>query len=103
MRAEPLRVEVAWTDAGRAHVLALEVPAGATVRTVVDQAGLLHGVPLPPHDARRYALFGTLCAAHTLVRAGDRIEILRELPHDPKTVRRRRAQAQRAERGRAQR
>ena len=103
MRPERLRIEVAWTVAGRAHVLAFEVPAGATVRNVVDQAGLLHGVPLPPHDTRRYAVFGTLCAAHTLVREGDRIEILRVLPHDPKAVRRRRAEEQRAGRRRAQR
>jgi len=95
MPVERVSVEVAWTEAGQAYAVALEVPAGATVLNAVERAVAEHGIPRPTPDAVRYAIFGRPCDPHALLREGDRVEILRVLPHDPKAVRRRRAAAAR--------
>jgi putative ubiquitin-RnfH superfamily antitoxin RatB of RatAB toxin-antitoxin module len=41
-------------------------------------------------------IFGVVCAPDTVLRAGDRVEIYRPLPVDPKQARRQRAERVRA-------
>lgn len=87
--AERLRVEVAYALAQRQWLLALEVPAGASVADAVAASGLVATIGLTePLDL---GVFGRRCAAETLLREGDRVEIYRPLSFDPMESRRRRA------------
>lgn len=100
-----LRVSVAIALPQWQAVLALELPEGATVaqalraaRPLAEQAGLPAGAPL---DWERGAvgIFGLACARGQALRDGDRVELYRPLPTDPKERRRRRARDSGARRG----
>lgn len=62
--------------------------------TVVSQAIELSGIKshYPELQAFNYAIFGQNVASNTVLKEGDRIEILRPLKIDPMTKRRLRAQ-----------
>ncbi len=83
-----LRVEAAYVGAQMASRVALEVPAGTTVRGVIDRARLLFRHP--EIDLSRYAvgIFGKRCSLDTLVTDGSRVEIYPPLVRDPKAARR---------------
>lgn len=66
----------------------LELPDAATVAEAVSLAGL-QGDP----DIVGYAVFGVRVTRETVLRDGDRLELLRALQADPKDARRRRADA----------
>lgn len=61
----------------------LSLPAGATVADALAAAGL------PYSDS--VSIFGKLCAQHTALTSGDRIEINQPLPQSPQEIRRQRA------------
>ncbi|MGH8632203.1 MAG: RnfH family protein [Burkholderiales bacterium] len=86
-----IRVEVVYALPQRQWVVALDLPAGATVRDALAAAAIDRLVP----DARlRRAAVGVWGRAAQLdrpLRDRDRVEIYRELRADPKTVRRQRA------------
>lgn len=87
--AEHLRVEVAYAMADRQWLLAVEVPAGASVGDAVAASGLVAAAGLmEPLD---FGVFGRRCARETPLRDGDRVEIYRPLSFDPMESRRRRA------------
>lgn len=86
-----LTVEVVGVRDGVARRATLEVPPGTTLRGAAERARL-PGIELA---GCRLGVFGVERSADHLVRDGDRVEIYRPLPHDPKEVRRRRAAAQR--------
>jgi len=67
----------------------LEVPEGACVLDAVQQSGL------DAPEIAGYAIYGERVTPSTLLRDGDRLELLRGLLIDPKQARRRRAQMQR--------
>lgn len=68
----------------------VEVDDGALLADAVRASGLaLDGIA-------GYAIFGTRADVNTLLRDGDRVELLRPLLIDPKEARRRRAGSQRA-------
>jgi putative ubiquitin-RnfH superfamily antitoxin RatB of RatAB toxin-antitoxin module len=90
-----VRVEVAFSAKERAvDLVALTLPAGATVRDAVTAAGLLerHGLAA---DAVRCGVWGRRCAWEHLLREGDRVELTRALAVDPKEARRLRYKGQR--------
>ena len=80
-----VRVEVlrAWP---RRHVsVALHLPEGATVADALAASGLvLDGICA-------YAVFGEKATLDTVLRDGERLELLQPLLLDPKEARRRRA------------
>ena len=83
-----LRVEVAWALRERQTVVALEVPPGTTAGAAVEQSGIRARHPeIPPHAA--LGIHGRGVAASSDLADGDRIEIYRPLPADPKETRRR--------------
>lgn len=79
-----LRVEVVWALQARQRVIALELAPGATARDAVKASGV---------EAKYAALgmFGKAIEPATVLKDGDRVELLRPLAADPKEARRQRA------------
>ncbi len=88
---EPRRVEVAYVGERSSSRVAIDVPAGTTVRGAIERARVL--ARHPEIDLTRYAvgIFGARCGLDDLVDDGARVEIYRPLLRDPKEARRQRA------------
>lgn len=87
MAAPPadIEVEVVYALSRREQSIRLIVPEGATVRQALEQSGLL------PQVRGKVGIFGKVVSPDRALADGDRIEIYRPLPADPKEARRRRA------------
>ena len=79
-----LRVEVVWVRPARQRVVTVELAPGATALDAVRSSGLA-----APYVA--LGMFGKRIEPGTVLRDGDRVELLRALAADPKEARRRRA------------
>lgn len=86
-----IRVEVVYALPQAQQLVALELSEGATVRAALQASGLLEGIPVLEHPRLRFGIYGKLLGPERVLRDGDRVEILRPLPADPKESRRRRA------------
>ncbi len=86
-----MRIEVIRAWPRRFESCTLELAPGSTVTQAIEAAGWAND---PELDA--LAVHGVRIEADTLLRDGDRIELLRALVTDPKESRRRRADAKRA-------
>jgi len=87
--ADELRVEVAAAHApGRVELIALRLPAGATVADALRASGLRQRLGAAAIDAMTPGLWGRACGADTPLRDGDRVELTRPLAVDPKEARR---------------
>jgi len=88
--AAEVAVEVAYSPrAGVVDVVALKLPAGATLAEAVHASALVqrHGL----HAANlRCGIWGRACEPATVLRERDRVEIYRPLLVDPKEARRQR-------------
>lgn len=92
-----LHVEVAYSPRARVvDIVALQLPAGATLRDAVDASGLVarHAIAAP----QRVGVWGRLRKLDDAVHDGDRVEIHRPLVVDPKQARRLRQRRQRVQR-----
>jgi putative ubiquitin-RnfH superfamily antitoxin RatB of RatAB toxin-antitoxin module len=87
--AERIAIEVACAEAGRQTVVALEVPAGSTAGEALVMSGIFGRHP--GIDARDcgVGIFGQEVPRDRVLRAGDRVEVLRPLAEDPRERRRR--------------
>lgn len=83
MRVELLR---AWPR--RFERKELELPPGSCIAEALSAAGWGDDT-----DTVAYAVFGLRADRETVLREGDRVELLRPLQADPKEARRRRAKA----------
>ena len=92
-----LHVEVAYADAGIAHIIPVRVMPGATIREVIEHSGILQRCPEIDLTENKVGIFSTVRPLDDKVADGDRIEIYRSLLVDPKEARRRRAEKQKAE------
>ena len=81
MRVELLR---AWPR--RFERRELDLPSGSCIAEALSAAGWGDD-----HDTVAYAVFGVRAGRGTVLREGDRVELLRPLQADPKEARRRRA------------
>ena len=88
MKVELLR---AWPR--RVERKELELPVGSCVADALAAAGLVDDP-----ETVAYAVYGVRVDPQTVLREGDRIEMLRPLQADPKDARRRRADARRDQR-----
>lgn len=101
---EMIAIEVAYALPGAQDVVALQVPAGTTLRDAIERSGLL--ARHPDIDLTRAAcgIYARPARLDTVLRDRDRVEIYRPLIADPKAARRRRAEqnsaAQAGRRGR---
>jgi putative ubiquitin-RnfH superfamily antitoxin RatB of RatAB toxin-antitoxin module len=87
-----IRVEIAYALPEMQEIVALELPAGATVKDAIFLSGIAarHSeIPATP----AVGIHGRRVPLNIILRAGDRIEIYRPLLADPKQARRRRAAA----------
>ena len=87
---EVLPVEVVYALPERQVVIGVGAGLGTTLREAIEQSGILG--QFPEIDLRRNQVgsFGRLRGLDEPVQPGDRIEIYRRLPADPKEMRRRR-------------
>ena len=85
-----LRVEVVYATPQEQLVINVEVPAGTTVRQAIERSGVTVKFPDAALVTGQVGIFGKLVEPDAPVRAGDRVEIYRQLVIDPKEARRRR-------------
>jgi putative ubiquitin-RnfH superfamily antitoxin RatB of RatAB toxin-antitoxin module len=79
-----VRVQVALALPERQVVVDLELPAGSTVADAIA-AARLEGADV---SSMRTGVWSRACAASTVLREGDRVELYRPLAADPKEMRR---------------
>jgi putative ubiquitin-RnfH superfamily antitoxin RatB of RatAB toxin-antitoxin module len=87
--AERIAIVVACAEADRQTVLPIEVPSGCTAGEAVERSGILALHPTVDWPVCAVGIFGREVARDCVVRAGDRVEVLRPLPEDPRERRRR--------------
>ena len=86
--ADPaIPVSVAYATAERQTLIELDVPQGTTVAGAIEFAGIRAAHPGIPADAA-LGIHGRLVRAEQVLIAGDRVELYRPLPEDPKDTRR---------------
>ena len=86
-----MRVWVVYALPDRQSVHELQLPEPATVAEAVARSGLLQQFPELADRPLACAIFGRAVVDSHLLRADDRVEILRPLQVDPKESRRRAA------------
>ncbi|MBS0570369.1 MAG: RnfH family protein [Proteobacteria bacterium] len=87
--AETIRVEVAYADPRRQMLRTVDVAVGSTVAEAVTASGIL--AALPGFIPAGFGIFSQPASTATVLRDGDRVELYRPLPVDPKLARRKRA------------
>jgi hypothetical protein len=92
MPAETMRVEIVYALAQQAWTSVMELPIGATASDAVMRSDFASRVPGFDLAMLGYAIFGKTISASTVLRDGDRLELLRPLVADPKQARRQRAE-----------
>lgn len=91
------KVQVCYALPERQTLVAVDVPAGATVRDAIDASGVLALYPDIDLAKLKTGIFGKLAALDAAVADGDRVEIYRPLIVDPKVARQRRVDKTRRE------
>ena len=94
--AAVLHCLVACDTSQGVRLCALKLPAGATVREALQAAQPQLGAETIDWERARCGIWGRQCARGAALKDGDRIELYRELPQDPRQ--RRRANVQRERR-----
>ncbi|MEI6065946.1 MAG: RnfH family protein [Methylococcaceae bacterium] len=84
-------VEVAYANPEQQVIVALNMPAGATVEQAIQASGVLSRFPEIDATNLKTGIFGSVCKLGQPLRQADRVEIYRPLIHDPKEARRQRA------------
>lgn len=93
MPGAQIRIEVVYAERARAWRLSTELPAGTCVGDVLARLpGIAPGWPAAAFAPAALAVYGREVSADTVLGEGDRLELLRALPTDPKLARRTRAQ-----------
>jgi uncharacterized protein len=82
-----LTISVVYAEPERQTVIALEVSEGTTVATAIALARLNEQHPGLPADLG-VGIWGREVTPETVLAAGDRVELYRPLPQDPKETRR---------------
>jgi hypothetical protein len=89
--ADGIGVEIAWSLAARqTGCLHLQLPADSTALVALRAGALTERLGASVVDSLALALWGRLVSPDTVLRDGDRLELLRGLQVDPKEARRQR-------------
>lgn len=88
---DQIAVEVVYALPERCWRFPLRLASGATVAEAIAAVDLASAVPGAVVDPEGLAIHGQAVPPGTMLRDGDRIEVLRPLEADPKLARRRRA------------
>jgi putative ubiquitin-RnfH superfamily antitoxin RatB of RatAB toxin-antitoxin module len=89
-----LTVTVAYAAPGVEALVAVTLPAGATIADAVAASGITAQLGLAAAQLE-FAIFGQRAKGGTPLADGDRVELTRPLVADPKQARRKRAAAPR--------
>lgn len=89
MAADSIGIVVACAEADRQTVVAISVPVGCTAWQAVERSGVLARHPAIDAAACGVGIFGTEVPRDRVLAQGDRVEVLRPLPEDPRERRRR--------------
>ena len=92
-RASAITVTVVWATPAVQEVVAVTLPAGATVADALARSGLVAAYRLDPAWLG-FAVAGRRARLATPLAGDDRLDLTRPLTVDPKAMRRLRAQAQ---------
>ena len=84
-----MQVGVAYSEPTQQIWLTIEVPDQATVQDAIERSGILRMFPHIDLGAQKVGVFGKLVKPDAPLRAGDRVEIYRQITCDPQTVPRR--------------
>ncbi|PTU32512.1 RnfH family protein [Stenotrophobium rhamnosiphilum] len=85
-----IAVEVVYALPTEQRIFAINLPQDATVRAAIGSSGVLAQYPQINLATVKVGVFGRIVPLDSALRAGDRVEIYRELTADPKVVRRER-------------
>jgi putative ubiquitin-RnfH superfamily antitoxin RatB of RatAB toxin-antitoxin module len=89
-----MQIAVAYSDPANQIWLRIEVPEDVTVEQAIIKSGILRQFPDIDLTEQKIGVFGKLVKLDGALQAGDRIEIYRPIIADPKTVPRRRNEAE---------
>lgn len=92
---EKISVEVVYALPGEQHIFTVALAAGALVRDAIESSGVLERHAQIDLSKAKVGVFGRIVNLDAALRAGDRVEIYRELSADPKVVRRQRVEKKR--------
>ncbi|PIQ36660.1 MAG: RnfH family protein [Lysobacterales bacterium CG17_big_fil_post_rev_8_21_14_2_50_64_11] len=90
-RDAPIQVQVVYALPERQWLLSLQLPGGSTAAEALAASGLADQVPGYAGHTHTLAIYAQPVASATVLKTGDRLEVLRPLLADPKQVRRVRA------------
>jgi uncharacterized protein len=88
-------IEVIYALALQQDVTRLRVPAGTTVGQAIERSNVVVRHPEIGAGAIHVGVYGRRVTLETILRDGDRVEVLRALTADPKEARRLRASTRR--------
>jgi len=89
------RCLVAYATRDRQYLWAVDISADATIADAIEAARQLADEPDVPWDSATVGIFGEVRERTDQLAEGDRVEIYRPLPSDPRDRRRERVQKQR--------
>ena len=82
-----IAVEVVYALPKEQRIFVLELPMASTVRTAIERSGVLAQYPAIDLASAKVGVFGRIVALDSALRAGDRVEIYRELSADQMVAR----------------
>ena len=86
-----IEIEVAYATSEEQHLVALEMPVGSTVASVVETCAARNLLPAAVLEQPDVGVFGRPVSLDYVLASGDRVEFYRPLRVDPKEARRLRA------------
>ena len=89
--AETIVIDVAWVTQDRAQLRTCTLRAGACVADALECVEKELASSVENLNGCAVGIFGRVVPRDQLLQNGDRVEIYRALPNDPKTARRHRA------------
>ncbi len=84
-----IRASVVLAEPTSQRIVSVKLSQGATVAEAVVASGLLAGRAATERAGLAYGIYGRVVDGDSQLEEGDRVEILRPLPQDPRSRRRR--------------
>lgn len=85
-----ITIEVAYAASNLAatqSVIKLEIERGSNIQEAINQSGILFKYPNISLTNNQVGIFGQIQNLATIVKNGDRVEIYRNLQHEPNAIR----------------
>jgi putative ubiquitin-RnfH superfamily antitoxin RatB of RatAB toxin-antitoxin module len=86
-----INAEIVYATLDRQEIVYLQLDRGATVEDAIERSNLKNRFPLEPLDSCPTGIWGRPVARNQVLVDGDRVELYRQLLHDPREARRERA------------